>query len=126
MYKRQVADIRADVNNFTLTKLTPGKDYHFLVAAFFTWKSMGPWFYAAPPEHYGSTVFHSRAIGAWSAEVSIRTADGLPGPPENLRAGSVSATSLSVAWGAPSKPNIFVNLAPRKEMKTGMLKGKNK
>ena len=50
-------------------------------------------------------AFNPAGEGPESESVNVRTLQGIPGPPANLKFSDITMTSLKVSWEQPEKPN---------------------
>lgn len=50
-------------------------------------------------------AFNPAGEGPRSSSVSVRTLQGIPGPPANLRFSEITMNALKVSWDPPQKPN---------------------
>ena len=50
-------------------------------------------------------AFNPAGEGPESETVSVRTLQGVPGPPSHLSFSEITMTSLKVSWDQPLKPN---------------------
>ena len=51
------------------------------------------------------SAFNPAGEGPRSDPVSVKTLQGIPGPPANLKFGEITMNTLKVSWDPPVKPN---------------------